>query len=101
MPSVDVVAIFSAAEGSENELRSLLSTLVEPSRAESANQRYDLRQVIDARPARFIVLEQWESPSGFDEHRIAPHMERFRESVTSLLATSPEVLVLEDIKPTG
>jgi quinol monooxygenase YgiN len=97
MPSVDVVAIFTAQEGSGDELGALLSTLVAPSQAEAANLRYELRRVTDAQPARFVVTERWASAEGFAEHRVSAHMASFRGAVAPLLAGPSDVLILEEL----
>ncbi|HEY4099213.1 MAG TPA: putative quinol monooxygenase [Baekduia sp.] len=95
MSAIDVIALFTAKEGSEDALGALLSTLVEPSRAEAANVSYTLHRVADAAPARFVVVERWASAEGFAEHRVAPHMAAFREPVAPLLGAPADVLVLE------
>ena len=66
-----------AEKGQETGLRRELEALVEPSRREAGNLRFDLYADKDD-PGRFIVLEHWASEE--DQHRHhtqAPHVRDF------------------------
>ena len=66
-----------AEKGQENDLRRELEALVEPSRREPGNLRYDIYADRDD-PGRFIVIEHWQSED--DQHRHhtrAPHIQAF------------------------
>ena len=60
MSELFVVVGLKAKAGKEDELRRDLSVLVEPSRKEEGNVRYDLFKDQDE-PGRFVFVEEWSS----------------------------------------
>ena len=91
MTDYEVIALFTPADGQADALHAALAGLVAPSRAEPANRGYSVRR-IRATPPRYAVLERYADQSGFEAHRVAPHLTAFRERFDELLAKSPEVL---------
>lgn len=63
--------------GKEDELRRDLSVLVEPSRSEDGNIRYDLFEDQDE-PGRFVFVEEWSSLAARTRHHEhGPHIQYF------------------------
>lgn len=68
-----------AKAGKDDELRRDLASLVEPSRKEEGNIRYDLFEDRDT-PGRFVFVEQWASEETRNRHHEhGPHIKHFHE----------------------
>ena len=93
---ITVIAHFKANEGSEKELRELLLSLIELSRADKGCITYDLHQAVDD-PSLFIFFEIWENKELLGEHSATSHIRQFRSKAKSLLAEPPRVNVLTKI----
>jgi quinol monooxygenase YgiN len=66
-----------AKKGKEEELRRDLAALVEPSRREDGNLRYDLF-VDRSDPGRVIFVEHWAATEQRDKHHDkGPHIQHF------------------------
>jgi quinol monooxygenase YgiN len=62
-----LLAVLYARSGEEDKLRADLTAVVEPSRAEEGNLRYELFVSQDD-PRRFVFLEHWASPAAREKH---------------------------------
>tara|TARA_E500000318_G_scaffold101690_1_gene105357 strand:+ start:3357 stop:3653 length:297 start_codon:yes stop_codon:yes gene_type:complete len=72
-----IVVGLKAKAGTENVLRQDLSTLVEPSRNEDGNVRYELFEDQDD-PGHFVFVEEWSSiDAQARHHEHAPHIAHF------------------------
>ena len=79
MSELFIVVGLKAKAGKEDELRHDLSALVEPSRREDGNIRYDLFEVQDQR-GRFVFVEEWSSVEARTRHHEqGPHIQRFHQ----------------------
>jgi quinol monooxygenase YgiN len=88
---VKVMAILVARPGKGGELRSLLGGMVEPSRKEPGNLRYDLwRDQTD--PKRFVLDELYADEDAVAAHRATPHFQAYLSSVNDLAERSALVL---------
>ena len=66
-------------------LFNLLESMIEPSRAESGCNRYDVyRDVKNA--GRFLLFESWESDRDLEAHRQSDHMQIFKQKAPDLIA---------------
>lgn len=80
MSELFIVVGLKAKAGKADELRRDLSALVEPSRGEDGNIRYDLFEDIDE-PGRFVFVEEWASAEQRDRHHEnGPHIQHFHSS---------------------
>src|ERR1700730_5437578 len=70
---LSVVAQLKARPGKEDELRRVLLTLIEPTRAEEGCVHYDLH-VHATDPSRFVFYENWTSREHLDRHLSSPHL---------------------------
>ncbi|EHP41065.1 antibiotic biosynthesis monooxygenase [Cupriavidus basilensis OR16] len=74
-----VLVIVYAKPGREADLREKLTAVVEPSRKDRGNLRYELFEQLDD-PGRFVFLEHWASEEAQGEHHTqAEHIRRFEE----------------------
>lgn len=91
-----VIAEISAKTGAEDELRTHLLALVEPTRKEEGCLRYDLH-VDDGAPGNFVFLETWTSREALDRHMQTPHFLAFASGTKELLAAAPRILMCRQI----
>ena len=74
-----VLVVLYAKAGRESELRDKLRAVVEPSRRDAGNLRYELFAQQDD-PRRFIFVEHWESPRAQEDHHTqTEHVRHFQE----------------------
>lgn len=79
-----VIAYMKAAPGKEDELRSALKALIEPTSQEAGYVNYDLHEAVDD-PGTFFFYENWESGEHLDAHLATPHLVDFAERMGGLL----------------
>ena len=74
-----IVVSLYAKEGREDELRAHLVAVVEPSRKDEGNLRYEMF-ADQGDPRRFIFVEHWASPDAQNKHHTqSEHIRRFNE----------------------
>jgi quinol monooxygenase YgiN len=77
MSELFIVVALHAKEGQEDELRRDLIAVVEPSRKEEGNLRYELF-VDQSDPGRFVFVEHWATAEARQKHHIeGPHIQHF------------------------
>jgi len=80
MSELFIVVGLKAKEGKEDQLRRDLSVLVEPSRNEDGNIRYELYED-QAEPGCFVFFEGWSSVQAqARHHEHGPHIQHFHEN---------------------
>jgi quinol monooxygenase YgiN len=67
MSDVFIVAVLYSKQGQENQLRVDLTAVVEPSRRDEGNLRYELF-VDQSDPRRFLFVEHWADPASQEKH---------------------------------
>lgn len=82
---VRVLAHFVAHPERRGDLRTLLLSLLEPTRAEQGCVRYDLWQS-RADADRFTLVEEWTDDACLDRHLAAPHLRDAKTRFPQLLA---------------
>ena len=82
-----VIAHMKAATGKEDELRTALQALVQPTTREQGYVNYDLHESV-TEPGVFYFYENWESGSDLDSHLSSPHLEDFKVQLPALLDPS-------------
>jgi quinol monooxygenase YgiN len=82
---IDVVAHFRAKPGQEEALRSVLESLVAPTRKEDGCLRYDLFRDAD-HADRFTFVEEWTSRDHLRAHGQSAHIAAGRAQFPDLLA---------------
>jgi len=74
-----VLAVLYAKPGREAELKEKLKAVVEPSRQDAGNLRYELFAQQDD-PRRFVFVEHWESLQAQEAHHTqTEHIRRFQQ----------------------
>ncbi|MFA7084774.1 MAG: putative quinol monooxygenase [Arcobacteraceae bacterium] len=68
---------FIAKDENIQELKALLTTMVEPSKKEVGCLLYDIFQVKNE-PTRFIVIESWENNEALDGHKQTDHYHYYK-----------------------
>ncbi len=99
MTEVRVIARFVASKGKEDQLKTLLQSMLTPTRAEPGCERYELYES-DSR-GRFYLSETWESQAALDQHIATPHFKHLEQAVGELLNEPFEVNILRSIQPGG
>lgn len=83
MSNLFIAVGLKAKAGSADELRRDLSALVEPSRNEDGNIRFDLFEDQDE-PGRFVVVEEWSSlETRTRHHEHGAHIQHFHANGVS------------------
>lgn len=90
-----VIARFQARPGKEEELKSVLEGLIEPTRAEAGCLLYELWQN-RADPTEFTFVEEWVSDEALTAHGETDHIQNGRTRMRELLA-APLDLRLYDL----
>lgn len=91
MPAtVHVVARWTAKPGKEEELKTILTALVAPSRREIGCYQYDLLRN-PADPRDFCFVERWEHEAAFQQHSATAHVKAAREQAQALVEAPPDV----------
>jgi|SRR5437899_2645076 len=95
MAELRVIARFVARVGKDDELRSLLQGMLEPTRAEPGCKSYDLFES-DSR-GRFYLWEVWESQAALDQHAATRHFRHLQQQAPQLVKEPFEVNILKRI----
>ena len=89
-PVVCVIAMFKANPGKEEQLKQVLSALVEPTRAEDGCITYGpMQNNKDA--ADFLFYEEWRDMAALGAHAKSEHLTQGREAMAGLLADPPDI----------
>ncbi|MBI2188566.1 MAG: antibiotic biosynthesis monooxygenase [Acidobacteria bacterium] len=91
MPAtVHVIARFVAKAGKEDELKSVLTALIPPTRREIACYQYDLLRN-PADPREFCFVERWESSEALEQHLTTPHVKTALAQAQPLVESPPDI----------
>lgn len=85
-----VVARINAKSDKIDEVRELLSTLVEPTRTEPGCITYDLLQNRND-PTDFTFVEEWASESDLDSHSMSDHLKELRPKLEPFVTAPPDI----------
>jgi quinol monooxygenase YgiN len=96
MAEIRVIARFVAGKGNADQLRTLLQSMLTPTRAEPGCQLYELYES-DSR-GRFYLYESWEGQSALDRHIATPHFRHLQQAAGDVLAEPFEVNILRAIQ---
>jgi quinol monooxygenase YgiN len=93
-----LTARFQARQNQQQQVKSELMALVEPSRADPACITFELHEATDDE-AQFLLYEVWESREAFDRHIKQPFMQSYSARINKLLAEPRDVTFWQ--KPVG
>lgn len=85
---IRIIARIIAKSGTEDEVKSVLSSLVEPTHQESGCLHYELLQNFQD-PSEFVLIEEWESQAALDSHTAASHTQKAEAEVEDFLKQIP------------
>ena len=85
-----VIAKVKARPGKGNELLSVLSSLVEPTRKEPGCISYILLQNNED-PTDFALVEEWQSSTALQSHFAAKHFKDALVKLPNLVAAEPDI----------
>ncbi len=85
-----VVARVQARPNKVNELLSVLSSLVEPTRKEPGCLSYELLQNNED-PADFTLIEEWQSNTALESHFGTKHFKDALVKFPNLVAAEPDI----------
>jgi quinol monooxygenase YgiN len=88
--AVRVVARVVARPGKEDELRTLLRGLIEPTRRESGCVTYELLQNTTD-PTDLTFVEEWSSEADLDAHLQSAHLRKARSRLSELAVAAPDI----------
>jgi len=88
---VKVVGILTARPGKADALRTLVESLIAPSRAEPGNLRYDL-WADQSDPGCFVLDELYADSAANSAHRATPHYQDYLSRINDLASRSALVL---------
>jgi len=88
--SIRVVARIVANPESVEQVRSILTDLVEPTRNESGSIRYELLQNRTDQ-TDFTFVEEWESGAAVDAHLTTKHIKDALTKLPRLVSTEPDI----------
>ncbi|MDD7968625.1 putative quinol monooxygenase [Actinomycetospora lemnae] len=92
-----VIAHMKALPGKEQELRSELEKLVEPTLAEDGCVNYDLHVAVDD-PGTFFFYENWTSPGHLEAHLANSHLVEFAGKLDEYLQGGADGLVITQLQ---
>ncbi len=92
-----VIARMTALPGKEQQLRSELEQLVEPTLAEDGCVNYDLHVAVDD-PATFFFYENWTSPGHLEAHLGTGHLVEFAGKLDEYLVGGADGLVITQLQ---
>jgi len=87
-----VVARINARSDRVDEVRELLSALVEPTRKEVGCITYELLQNRND-PTDFTFVEEWASESTFDGHSISDHIKALAPKLQPIVTEPPDIRI--------
>jgi quinol monooxygenase YgiN len=90
--SLRVVARIKAKPDKIDEVRELLSGLIEPTRKEVGCLGYELLQNRKD-PTDFTFLEEWESDSAFNLHATTVHIRDISPKLKEITAEAPDIRI--------
>lgn len=97
MSEFSIVVALLAKEGKETELRRDLAALVEQSRKEDGNLRYELF-VDQSNPRRFVFVERWASPEARNKHHTqSDHIRDFHAHGVGNVETTEVAYFLDQV----
>lgn len=91
MATVKIMATLKARPGKTDDLSALLDSMLDPSRAEPGNLRYDLWRDRED-PAVFALDELYADMDAVTAHRATPHFQHYLAVINDLADRSALVL---------
>jgi quinol monooxygenase YgiN len=91
-----VVAEITAKAGCEEELKNLLTSIVEPTRKEEGCIQYDLHVSTDE-PGKFLFFENWAGKEALAKHSASEHLKAFGAKARDLVGAPSRIVTYTKI----
>lgn len=88
--TIRVVAQVTALNGKTAEVKTILQSIVAPTRQETGCLSYQLLSN-DGNPAEFLFIEEWTDEKAIGKHFSTPHIRNALAEITPLLAKAPDI----------
>ena len=85
---IRVVARINVQSGKEDEAKSILFNLIQPTHREPGCLHYELLQNHN-NSTEFVLLEEWETQAALNEHTAASHTKAALAKMESLIQENP------------
>jgi len=93
-----VVVRFEPKPGLHSKVEAVLKPMVEATRAEPGNRRYDLFSSADATGVvLYYLIEQYADAAAGALHRETAHYRQYRAGILPLLVQPPQVQILQPV----
>ncbi len=89
-PTLRVIARLTANPDKVAELKSLLLSIIEPTRQEQGCIKYELLQN-QADPTDFTFVEEWESAALLEQHLASNHLQAAVQKLEGLAVSPPDI----------
>ena len=89
-PTIRVVARLVALPDKIEELKSLLLSIIDPTRQEQGCIKYELLQN-NSDPTDFTFVEEWESDAKLDAHLASKHIQEALPKLEGVAAAAPDI----------
>ncbi|PSB38474.1 antibiotic biosynthesis monooxygenase [filamentous cyanobacterium Phorm 46] len=93
-PTLRVIARLVAFPDKVAELKSLLLSIIEPTRQEAGCIKYELMQN-QADPTDFTFVEEWESTALLEQHLGSTHIQAAVQQLDGLAVAPPDICCYE------
>ena len=90
MSTVRVVARLVCKPDKVDTFKSLLLSIIEPTRKEAGCKQYELLQN-SADPTDFTFVEEWESAAALEAHMKSPHLTAALGKLGDLVGAAPDI----------
>ena len=91
MPAtVYVVGRFVAKSGKEDQLKTVLNSLIAPTRREINCYQFDLLENT-TEPREFSIVERWDGTKGLDHHLASEYVQGALAKVEALVEEPPDI----------
>lgn len=98
--TVCVVATFMALPDKEQQVEEVLRGMIDPTRAEPGNRRYELYSD-SRRSAVFVLIEVYEDQAAVEAHRAGEHYKAYRAHIPELLSEPIKIQLLDVVDANG
>jgi quinol monooxygenase YgiN len=88
--TVYVVGRFVAKAGKEEQLKTVLNSLIAPTRREIGCYQFDLLES-STEPREFSIVERWDGKRGLDQHLASDYVQGALAKVEPLVEEPPDI----------
>ena len=94
--TINVIAHVYVKAGKKNDIMSVMSELIEKTRAEAGCIRYDLFESED-NADNLTIIEEWKSRQALEEHFQTGHFIKLGEKIDNLSEKEADIFILNKV----